>query len=53
MIEHELTIGDYTLRPSYANEPDKIEIARSSGEAGDFSRADFEAAIAAFYTEHF
>ena len=53
LVDVELVVGDFRLGASYASEPDKIGIYRSSGEGGDFDRAEFEAHIAKFYEDRF
>lgn len=47
----EISIGDFTLTASYANESDKIGIYRSSGEGGVFSREELAKVIEIFYKE--
>lgn len=53
-----LRIGNFEIGPSYAGNPDSIQIMRAgddpaAGEAGDFPIKQFEEAIRAFYEEHF
>jgi len=56
-MQPELRVGSLILRPSYANEPDKVWIERaegpSAGEGGDFVAAEVEALLQAYYAEHF
>ena len=45
-----LVVGDFTI---YRYDESSVWIKRTRGEGGQFSDALFEAAIAAFYDEHF
>lgn len=47
------TIGSLTLRPAYGNDPEAVWIEQESGEGGNFPVVDVEAALQAFYKEHF
>jgi len=48
-------LGDFVLRHPYGIYDDgpRIAIHRADGEGGDFSLADFNAAIASFYDANF
>lgn len=52
-----LRVGSLILRPSYADEPDKIWIEQAegprAGEGGEFPLEQVEAVLQAYYAEHF
>lgn len=52
--EDTIHIGTLTLRwPGYGGDPTKMWIEQASGEGGEFSVEQVEAALQAFYAEHF
>lgn len=48
-----ITVGEYTIGPSYGDDEKSISIMHSSGEGGDFNREAFIELIAEFYRREF
>lgn len=48
-----IVIGDFTITDAYSESPKRVGIYRTSGEGGDFNKADLEKIIGRFYNKYF